>query len=472
MVNRLYWMKEKYRFDENDVSIQKTAVTFDVSVCELLRWIPGGGKLILLSREEERNPELIINAVEKSKVTIIDFVPSMLNLFLDCIDTRDKLKRLSSLRLIFVGAEVLSPVLMKKFNDKWGEGCNVTLINAYGPTETTVDITNFDCSISESFDIVPIGKPMSNTRLYIVDKWDNLQPIGVPGELVVSGESLARGYMNSPELTGEKFVISHQSLVNDNSTNDRYTNDQCPMTNDRLYRTGDLARWLPDGNIEFLGRGDYQVKIRGYRVELGEIENWMLKHPYIDEAAVNAYKNKAGDHYLCSWFVSTETLTVGQLREFLRVQLPDYMIPSYFIPLDKMPLTPVGKIDRKALLEPDQFRPKLGMTYVAPKTDIETIIAENWKDILKLEKVGIYDNFFELGGNSLDIIKMVSRLKEVLGKEIEVITLFEYPTIDSLVNHLNMKKEEAEHVDKEIEKRELDESKGLLLETIELLGEE
>jgi acyl carrier protein len=236
----------------------------------------------------------------------------------------------------------------------------------------------------------------------------------------VGGDGVARGYLNNPELTAEKFA-----------------KDPFQLSGVNLYRTGDLARWLADGKIEFLGRVDHQVKVRGFRIEPGEIERQLLGHEDIQTAVVLTKEDRKGEKYLCAYVISDKTLRMSELREGLSQYLPNYMIPSYFFQLKELPLTSNGKIDRKALPGPDGFRPNMEAAYVAPKNNLEKIIAGIWREVLKVDQVGIHDNFFELGGNSINIIQLNSKLKKSLGVEIPVVAMFTYPTIGVFAKHIN-----------------------------------
>ncbi|KOS00727.1 non-ribosomal peptide synthetase, partial [Paenibacillus polymyxa] len=286
-------------------------------------------------------------------------------------------EKVTSLKKVIAAGSASTPELLKKWSNR------ISYINAYGPTETTVCATVWKADDCETADkSVPIGKPITNTRVFIVDENNNLKPIGVEGELCVSGAGLARGYLKKPELTREKFVPNPF------------------MPGELMYKTGDLAKWLPDGNIAFAGRKDHQVKIRGYRIELEEIEAALLKHADINEAVVIDREDSSVGRYLCAYIVSDREVTVTEIRELISKELPDYMIPSYFMRIAKVPLTINGKLDRKALPLPDG-RINTGTEYAAPSGEVEERLALLWQDILGIEKVGRNDNFFMLGGHSL-----------------------------------------------------------------------
>jgi hypothetical protein len=268
----------------------------------------------------------------------------------------------------------------------------------------------------------PIGRPIANTQIYILDR--NLQPvpIGIPGELHIGGVGLARGYLHLPELTAEKFI----------------PDPFCDDSQARLYKTGDLARYRPDGNIEFLGRMDHQVKIRGFRIELGEIEVVLAQHPAVCEAVVNVHEPLPGDKRLAAYVVAdpSPVPTSSELRRFLKQKLPDYMVPSAFVFVEAFPLTSSGKIDRCSLPAPDASRPELEGGYVAPRTPTEEILASVWAEVLGMEKVGIHDNFFELGGHSLPAMQVISRIHRACSEDLPIRALFDSPTVAELAQCL------------------------------------
>jgi acyl carrier protein len=326
---------------------------------------------------------------------------------------------------VICGSEALDELLKEQILQK-----GYALYNNYGPTEITVDALSTRCGNEK----VTIGKPVSNKKCYILDNKFNPVPIGIAGELCIGGAGLARGYLNRPELTAEKFIP------------DSFSDEPGA----RLYRTGDLARYLPDGNIEFLGRIDHQVKVRGFRIELGEIESALEQHPAVRETAVIAREEQRGNKRLVAYVVfnqNAEILTT-ELRSFLKEKLPDYMVPSAFVVLDSLPLTPSGKVDRRALPAPDSARPGAEDSYVAPRTPLEEVLAVIWCEILGLNQVGIHDNFFELGGHSLLATQVISRLRKVFEVEIPLRTLFESPTVEKLAFALLQRESEREKLEK------------------------
>ncbi|MCP5053865.1 MAG: AMP-binding protein, partial [bacterium] len=315
-------------------------------------------------------------------------------------------------KYIFLAGEELPSRLVEQFNQLQLEH-PIALENLYGPTEAIVYASRFSLSQWDGNSPVPIGKPLQNVRLYILDKYSKAQPISVSGELFIAGAGLARGYLNQPELTKEKFEVRSSHFP--------------------LYRTGDLARWLPDGNIQFLGRSDHQVKVRGYRIELGEIENRLRDHEQLKEAVVVARRDKNGSNQLCAYLVPrVPGFDLSALRQYLSRSLPDYMIPSYFMELEKLPLNASGKIDRNALPEPIR---EADEGYVAPRDAIEKKLVEIWMEILEIESsgtIGIDDNFFHLGGQSLTATVLVSKIHRVFNAKLTLNEIFNAPCIRDL----------------------------------------
>jgi amino acid adenylation domain-containing protein len=334
LVNRLAWMQHAYPIGPDDVILQKTPYYFDVSVWELFWWALQGARLCFLMPGGERNPLAIVDTIRRHEVTVMHFVPSMLNVFLEYLEGKSAAaKYLATLKRVFASGEALTASHVKKFNDIVGAACGARLVNLYGPTEATVDVTFFDCPRHNDFDGVPIGRPIHNTRLYVIRDGRQVA-IGETGELCIAGVGLARGYLNNPALTAEKFT--------DNPAN----------AGERVYRTGDVARWLPDGTVEYLGREDHQVKIRGLRIELGEIENTVREHPAVTDCVAVVKKYSESVILIIAYLVARPELDLEALKHYLRQRLPEYMIPNRFERIAEMPLTPSGKADRKALPEP------------------------------------------------------------------------------------------------------------------------
>ena len=299
-----------------------------------------------------------------------------------------------------------------------------SVYNTYGPTEATICSTYYRCSPRVPA-AIPIGKPIANYNVYILDANDQLQPIGVSGELCIGGPGITRGYLNKPELTAQKFQFPDKAAL--------YRSYMSHMS--YIYRTGDLTRWLPDGNIEFLGRMDNQIKIRGYRIELGEIENKLLEHKDIKEAVVVEKTEETGDKYLCGYIISDKSLEAAELREYLRQKLPNYMIPWFFVPIDQFPLTPTGKIDRKALPDPKSAGEK---EYVAPRNQVEKSLVQIWSRVLGVEtaNIGIDTDFFDLGGNSLKAIVMSGKIHKKFNAKVSLTDIFKLQTIRSLAEFI------------------------------------
>jgi len=428
VVNLVAALQDYYPFTGSDTYLLKTYYLFDVSITELFGWFPGGGRLSILEPGGEKDPAKILDIIEMHGVTHINFVPSMFNVFVDYLDQKNICK-CSGLKYIFLAGEALLPQIVNKFRNL---NKNIRLENLYGPTEAAVYASAYSLSQWHKGDPIPIGKPLPNVKLYILDKNDYLQPVGIPGELCITGAGVARGYLNQPELTAEKFIFnfyrSHRSYKS-----------YMTYISKKIYKSGDLARWLPDGNIEFLGRIDHQVKIRGFRIELGEIENQLSKYNEIKESVVLAKEKQDGDKHLCAYIVAKPGgIDIDKLREYLSVRLPDYMIPSYFVRLEKVPLNSNGKIDRKALPEPETKSQKI---YVPPKDPVEKKLAEIWSEVLGLPKIGVHDNFFELGGHSLKAVILVSRVYKKFSIEFPLNKVFSGPTIKAMTQFIkNAKK--------------------------------
>jgi amino acid adenylation domain-containing protein len=478
-------MQKEYPFVSSDAYLFKTSYLFDVSVAEIFGWYIGGGRLVVLEKDGQRDPGVILDWIERYIVTHINFVPSMFNVFIEQVTEENK-NRLSSLKYIFLAGEALLPGLVSRSRHL---NTSITLENLYGPTESTVYASKYSLSDWNGIESIPIGKPLSNIELYIIDKMNRLQPVGIPGELCISGIGLARGYLNRPELTSEKFIMPsatrNLSAWGCNPPFEKgvldlpklLLNHFSLLTLNTLYRTGDLARWQPDGNIEYLGRIDHQVKIRGFRIELGEIENHLNAYPGIKEAVV-IDRNDRGRQYLCAYYAVREPLRKGKLpisdlKENLEGKLPEYMIPACFVEIEKIPLNSNSKLDRKALPQPLDSDFHIGGEYVAPDNDLQRIIAEIWQDVLGKEKVGIQDNFFDIGGNSLDFVKVGSKLKAKLNEEMAVVTLFTYPTISSLAHYLSRDRENESITENPPDRNELiDEGKGLIFQALRKIDDE
>ncbi len=414
-VNFITWITAAIPFSAGKTISAVTTISFDIFFVETLLPVTRGLTVVLGGENEQKDPRLPANLILTHGVDIVQVTPSRLRLLISTPGGRHCLGRVSEL---IVCGEAFPPNLL----DDVKKVFTGRLYNGYGPTEATIFASVKDFSRSASPDPT-IGTPIANTRIYILNPDTRVQPVGVPGELFIGGGGVAAGYLNNVELTAEKFIESPF------------------IPGDRLYRTGDLARWLPNGEIEFLGRMDHQVKIRGFRIELEEIEEQLLAREEIEEAVVVSKNDRGGDNYLAAYIVPSSRGDTGfpgisALREYLAQRLPGYMLPAYFIPLETLPLTPNGKIDRKALPDPGRDRPELKETFAEAGTVLEKTIAAAWKDVLKLDNVGIDDNFFELGGNSLAVVALNSRLEETLGEDIPVVAMFRYRTVRSFIRYL------------------------------------
>ncbi|HKH47321.1 MAG TPA: amino acid adenylation domain-containing protein, partial [Thermoanaerobaculia bacterium] len=406
IVNRLLWMQERYRLTGDDRVLQKTPYSFDVSVWEFFWPLLTGARLVIAEPGGHQDPVYLIAAIEAAGITTIHFVPSMLQAFLEAPGVE---RCAASLVRVVCSGEALPPEMTRRF---FARLPGVELHNLYGPTEAAVDVTFWACDPADRRGLVPIGRPVANTQMHVVDRELRPVPVGVAGELLIGGVQVGRGYLARPELTAERFVPD--GLGGEAGA--------------RLYRTGDLGRWWAGGEIEYLGRIDHQVKLRGVRIELGEIESQLRSHPAVRDAVVVAREDRAGDPRLVAYVVGGEA---GALRAHVVAKLPEAMVPSVFVLLDALPLTASGKVDRKALPAPEMGEARRG-AYVAPRTELERVLCGIWADVLGLERVGIDEGFFDLGGHSLLAARVVSRVRAALGRELPLRAMFEHPTIGGL----------------------------------------
>jgi amino acid adenylation domain-containing protein/non-ribosomal peptide synthase protein (TIGR01720 family) len=413
--NRLQWMQETYQLTPADCVLQKTPFSFDVSVWEFFWPLLTGARLVVAKPDGHKDSAYLVNLILEQQITTLHFVPSMLQVFLE----EQGLERCSCLKRTFCSGEALP----KKLQERFFATLSCELHNLYGPTEAAIDVTFWQCKPESNLSTVPIGHPIANTQIYILNGYLQPVPVGVAGELYIGGHGLARGYLNRPDLTDEKFI----------------SNPFSNQPGSRLYKTGDKARYLSDGNIEFLGRLDNQVKIRGFRIELGEIEAALAQYLGVRETVVIAREDVPGHKYLVAYIVPNHesALAFSDLRSFLSEKLPNYMIPGAFVILDALPLTSNGKVDRRALPAPE-FQSELQRSLVATRTPIEEMLASIWADVLLIELVGVHHNLFELGGHSLLAIQVISRVRDTFAVELPLRSLFEAPTIAefaSLVEH-------------------------------------
>lgn len=448
VVNILYAMQERYPLVEEDAYLFKTAYSFDVSVTELFGWFFGSGKLVILENGDEKDPKRMLQTIQQHGVTHINFVPSMLYVFLNVLSVKEILA-IGKVKYMLVAGESVKPEMIRSFV---ALKTDIRLENIYGPTESTIYATSYPLTELGEKSIIPIGKPLPNIKAYILNKDGQLQPIGLPGELCLAGAGLARGYLNQTELTNEKFLVY-------------------PSLEQRIYRTGDIAKWLPDGNIQFLGRKDHQVKVRGYRIEPGEIESRFIKHEAIKEVAIVPWDKEINGISLAMYYVADLELDIQELRQYATEELPTYMIPTTFIHLDHFPLNINGKLDHKKLPKPDESVLVRNQAFVEPSTNTEKIVTEVAKEIFDRKQIGVYENFFDLGASSLDIIRFASKLESIFQQDLPIVTMYHYTSVHTLAQYLgDNKKAEEQHI--QVFEENIDASLDDLKETLFILGDE
>jgi amino acid adenylation domain-containing protein len=421
-VVRLVKNTDYVEFHSYDRILQTGALDFDASTFEIWGSLLNGLTLCLTPKEEIISARHLKENLCKYDITILWLTSPLFNQMVE-----EDVEIFSGLRHFLVGGDVLSPQHINRLKRRC-PGLKVT--NGYGPTENTTFSTSLSID-KEYSEAIPIGKPIANSTVYIVDNSGHIQPKGLAGEIWLGGDGISRGYLNNPELTNEKLLRGVQG--GSPSARGAYIELERPhgRRRQKLYKTGDQGRWLPDGTIEFLGRIDTQVKIRGFRIELEEIEHQLCGHKLVKETAVLAKKDNSGAKYLCAYVVP-ETIDIEALKDYLSLRVPSYMVPGLFVTLDKLPLTPNGKVDRQALSGLGEFRRSDDSTYIAPGTHLEKIIANAWQETLNLEHAGLLDNFFDMGGNSINLLKVHGKLEKALEIEIPIVKLFEYTTIRSL----------------------------------------
>ncbi|AEV98679.1 hypothetical protein A4D02_09045 [Niastella koreensis] len=415
MLNHLLAKINDLTIDENTVIAYTAAFTFDISVWQMLAALLKGGQTIVYPEELIYRPGELMHSVNESGVTILELVPSYLAVALDTL----KNLALDKLKWLLVTGEAVN----RKLLEKWFGNralARIPVMNAYGPTEASDDICHHAIYQTPEAHQIPIGKPIQNTRIYILDAAAQLCPVGVAGEICVTGICVSRGYLNRPDLTDQTFV------------DDVYGNGKY-----KLYRTGDRGRWLPDGNIEYLGRIDEQIKIRGYRIELGEVMHALKECVLVNEAAVVAATMRTGDKQLVAYIVPANHFNKEQMLAYLRNKLPAYMIPSQFIQLDKLPLTINGKLDKKALPAPDTIFANNTDTPAAPRTGTETKLMQIWQEVLGLEMLSITDNFFDAGGHSLNAIQLLARINDAYQVKIPIVSIFKEGTIERIADQID-----------------------------------
>lgn len=404
--NFLLSMQEAFSLGEEDRLLAVTTVAFDISALELYLPLISGAQIVIAKKETIREPQALAQMIENFDINIMQATPTLWHALVT-----SEPEKLRGLRVL-VGGEALPSGLLQALQDLH---CSVT--NLYGPTETT--IWSAAAFLEEGLQgVPPIGKPIWNTQVYVLD--NGLQPVppGVVGELYIAGTGLARGYFHRPDLTAERFVA-----------------DPYGPPGTRMYRTGDQARWRADGSLDYIGRADHQIKIRGFRIELGEIDAVLANHPHIEQAAVVVREDQPGDKRLAAYVVADSAIDTAELRRYMGARLPDYMVPAAFVEMDELPLTPNGKLDRKALPTPDF---STSVSDRAPRTPQEEILCDLFAEVLGLARVGIDDSFFELGGHSLLAARLMSRIREVMGAELGIAKLFDEPTVAGLAAHLDL----------------------------------
>ncbi|MCP4220949.1 MAG: amino acid adenylation domain-containing protein, partial [bacterium] len=415
VINLIEGMTDFVDYRDTDMVLSLTTLSFDIFGAETLLPLVKGLPIAIGGRQEQLSVKDAAALIRREQVSVFHATPSALQLF---VADPEAAGSLNTLRYLLVAGEKFPGSLLERLKEVLDNG---KIFDLYGPSEATIYSTAKDLTDAVSMDI---GKPIANTRIYILGRNNALLPIGTPGELCIAGAGLARGYQGVENSNTDKFVVN-------------------PFEEDGiLYRTGDIASWLPDGNIRFIGRKDHQVQLNGHRIEPGEIENLLQQHEAVEDAVVVVREDEnTTDRFLCACIVTNHNPSEALLKEYLARSLPLYMIPPTFVRLAHIPLTPNGKVNRM-ILETIKLPGSTRVRYVAPQTGMESQIAEIWKDILQVEQVGVYDSFFDLGGNSLDIIRGNRKLREAFNRDISVVTMFRYPTIHSLAGYLNEEAEE------------------------------
>lgn len=412
LVNRLLWMQDAYPLNADDVLIQKTSLAFDVSVWELFWWSISGSALSLPPTGAEKSPGALIDEIESRGVTTIHFVPSMMQAFLSVLKA-DDYPKLKTLKRVFTSGEALMTNQVELFRETLHQNCGTRLINLYGPTEATIDVTYHECDFDQIPDSIPIGKPIHNTQMYVLDDAWNLCPIGVKGELFIAGAGLSRGYVNKEELTALSFI--------DN-----------PFGEGKIYRTGDHAKWLSNGEIAFLGRKDDQIKLRGFRIELGEITAGLLKYPEVKAGIVHLVDD-GREKFLVGYYEADEALDSDLIKAHMSSLLPAYMVPNIYHYLDAIPLSNNGKIDKKRLPVPTM---EADESFLAPRNPIEEKVAEAVKDNLKLDKVGVKADYFSIGGDSIKAIQLIYKLNEAFEFDLRLEEIYSLNTVEKLAERI------------------------------------
>jgi amino acid adenylation domain-containing protein len=407
--NHMLWMRSAFPLAESDRVLQKTPFIFDASVWEFYAPLMAGATLVMAAPGGHQDAEYLIDAIAEYQITTLQLVPTLVRVLLEA-----DIGRCKSLRRVFIGGETLTTELVQRLKARLG----VEVYNLYGPTETTIDVTYEWCEGTRERQAEIIGRPISNMQVYVLDHNLALVPAGVAGEICISGAGLARGYLNRADLTAEKFMPIPYGRE----------------AGARLYRTGDIGRYLLDGRVDYLGRADDQEKMHGYRIELGEIESVIRESEGIKECAAAVKEDEDGNKRLVA-YVAREpgsSISISELRSHVAKKLPEYMVPSAYMILDELPLTPSGKINRPALPEPGRARRGQESTFISPRNVIEEVLAGIFSEVLKVEPVGVHDNFFNLGGHSILATQLVSRLRKTFQVSLPLRQFFESPTVAAI----------------------------------------
>ncbi|MBA4055168.1 MAG: hypothetical protein C0490_10685 [Marivirga sp.] len=411
--NRLNWMQKEYPISLKDKILHKTRTTFDVSLWEIFWWAITGSSVYVLPDGKERDMKEIIEVVEDRKITVMHFVPSALTYFLNAIE--NSAPSLASLKRVFSSGEALPVACVSQFKDILLKSNATDLVNLYGPTEATIDVTRYDCFTDRISQVIPIGKPIDNIKMFIVDQNNQLLPFGIRGEISIGGIGVFDGYLNNQELTERVLIINPVD------------------SNSKIYKTGDLGYWNENGEIQYLGRLDNQIKVRGFRVELEEIEYYIQQIPGVIRAIVALYQHDAQEHQIVAVILKsdTELFQAQYYKDELRRKLPEYMIPTRFLELNTLELTNHNKLDRKAILS---YFDKIGSSQVydiRQPNDQEQILVDLFQELLLVERININDNFFMVGGHSLLAVQLINKIENQLGKKMEFDDLM-FMTIEQL----------------------------------------
>jgi amino acid adenylation domain-containing protein len=418
--NHMFTKINQLELDENDICCHNLSIGFVASIWQIFAPLVLGAQLHIYPEDIISSAYNLFRSVNNDNISVLEVVPSLMDTYLRLLESGEKKVDLSNLRILVLTGEKVLPSLVNRFYNIYSTYA-IDLVNAYGQSEFSDDTLHYRLSAYTKVAIMPVGHPSFNTQVYVLDSKKRLQPVGVPGELYIGGHGLAVGYLNRTRLTVERFVPNPF------------------IEGEKIFKTGDRVRWLPDGNIEFLGRVDNQVKIRGFRVELGEIESVLASHPLVEQVVVTARENKNEDKYLCAYYVSVSPKKgeETELKHFLSQKLPDYMVPAFLVQIEAVPLTPSGKIDRKSLPEPT---PHVEEAYKAPRDEVEKRLVAIYSGVLNRDPntIGTNANFFEqLGGDSLKVIMIISKIHRALEVEIPLMEFFEHPTIEWVAGFIN-----------------------------------